>query len=808
MAIRLRTSVLAVAAASALVLVSPTPADGGGSGENVILLVDPSNPDALRLANHYRDARGVPEANLLYMSPDGETFQELAANQIEGFVGTLAARGALDRASYVLVLPTSDFRVRAPGLVSDGCVALGHFAIGSAYGMAFIRDDILATVNVTEANRYFAGAVAPVAFDGTATWLAGMRSDDPAAKRYLIGGMLGHTGARGNTADELVALIDRSAAADASFPDGTFYFQQTNDTNRSAPRHDSYAALVSSLAALGFAAEHRMGFLPVGEQDCLGIMTGVADPAILTSDFTLLPGSFADHLTSFAGHFDSGSQTKMSEWITKGASGSAGAVEEPCNYPGKFPHPLLHLWYAQGATLGEAWYGSTRYVPFQTLFYGDPLTQPFAHIPQVTLDGIPGGVARGYLRLLPEATTTHPTATLGAAELLIDGRSLATVPVGETYVLNTLELADGHHDLRALVRDDSSAETIGAFRGGIVIDNRGQSCTLSVIPTTGDLGTSFALDVDAAGAELREIVVLHNGRVIAATTDTTMDPAVFGQALGAGPVVLQAEAVFAGDLRVRSVPFEIDVAATGGGASAAVPSVFSFTRRADPGNPYLIELPASFTDAPGDVTYSLVEGPSMGSLLTSMAGGFRLLDPMPGASGTDTIRFKATNAEGDSAEATITLDYDLPVMAPRDVVTVRTGRLSDSRRTDRDAARVSGTLTAAAGGPPSFDPETDSLRIVVGDVDTPLSIVIPAGDKGWRSRRGRFIYRSPRGARPRVSLSLTSVTGAFLLRVSRAEFATPPQAPIQVTIGGSATVATTLDEWQRPARRQSLLRFP
>jgi uncharacterized protein (TIGR03790 family) len=68
----------------------------------------------------------------------------------------------------------------------------------------------------------------------------------------------------------------------------------------------------------------------------------------------VLPGAFCDHLTSYAATFDSSAQTKMSRWISKGASGTSGAVEEPCNYAGKFPHARLHVFYRQGLSLGEA----------------------------------------------------------------------------------------------------------------------------------------------------------------------------------------------------------------------------------------------------------------------------------------------------------------------------------------------------------------------------------------------------------------------------------------------------------------------
>src|SRR5690606_33177530 len=133
----------------------------------------------------------------------------------------------------------------------------------------------------------------------------------------------------------------------------------------------------AAITSRGGTASTLSGVLPENHNDCLGIVTGWADPDIDGAPMTLLPGAFADHLTSWAATFDINNQTKISAWIRRGASGSAGTVEEPCNYPGKFPHANLHAFYFQGLSLGEAYFRSLGHLPFQGLFIGDPLTRPF-----------------------------------------------------------------------------------------------------------------------------------------------------------------------------------------------------------------------------------------------------------------------------------------------------------------------------------------------------------------------------------------------------------------------------------------------
>jgi uncharacterized protein (TIGR03790 family) len=64
-------------------------------------------------------------------------------------------------------------------------------------------------------------------------------------------------------------------------------------------------------------------------------------------------------------------------WLEAGATGSYGAVVEPCNFPQKFPHPAIAIGrYLQGETLIEAYWKSVA-MPGQGVFIGEPLASPF-----------------------------------------------------------------------------------------------------------------------------------------------------------------------------------------------------------------------------------------------------------------------------------------------------------------------------------------------------------------------------------------------------------------------------------------------
>ena len=75
-------------------------------------------------------------------------------------------------------------------------------------------------------------------------------------------------------------------------------------------------------------------------------------------------------------------QTPLSEFLRYGAAGASGTVIEPYAIPEKFPSPQIHVHYARGCTLAEAYYQSVH-GPAQFLIVGDPLCRPWATIPVV-----------------------------------------------------------------------------------------------------------------------------------------------------------------------------------------------------------------------------------------------------------------------------------------------------------------------------------------------------------------------------------------------------------------------------------------
>jgi uncharacterized protein (TIGR03790 family) len=637
-------------------------AQGDQSPEHALLIINPAEAESLWLGNYYKHARNIPESNILYMTPGAADLNSFIATNIAAVQGVLATRDLDSQIDFVIVAPTSTYYVQLPsGLITDQCFPVSRLSISSAYALRFVYPDILAGTTSALPNRYFSGSNSATTFDSNLAYLGGAASTNASARRYHVGALLGQLGPFGNTPEQLIQMIDRSVAADGTRPAGTFYFMNNTADGPRNVRSPSFNAAVTALRALGANGLVLNGELPIGRRDILGVMSGFSNVNIVGADMTLVPGSYCDHLTSYACNFENPGQTAASEWITKGASGSSGTVDEPCNYTQKFSAPRFHVLYSQGMTLGEAYFRTIQFAPFQNLFYGDPLTRAHAYIPGVNVTGVPTTPATGTITLTPVGTPTRPGAAMQRFELYVDGRLLAeTGPTGQ-FSLDTTTLDDGWHDLRVVGYDNSPARFAGRWTGSFVTANSGRGASLSVDRTSGALTDLFTFNVDASGGNVREIRLLHNGRVVAARQGAGAI-ALKPRALGAGPVVIQAEALYAGGRLARSAPvtLEISTAAPGPGTR---PTAFSYTRLVDPAQPFVLDLPASHDFDVSGAAYDITVAPTQSTLLGGIRS-FRTYRPNPGATGSDQVTFRITTPSGSST-ATVNLVYatSLPCLA-------------------------------------------------------------------------------------------------------------------------------------------------
>jgi hypothetical protein len=358
--------------------------------------------------------------------------------------------------------------------------------------------------------------------------------------------MLGVTAGRGNSPEEVIDYLKRSAKADGTQPKGTIYFVRNSDV-RSTKREEfsPFSAAVRDLKKLGVAAEILEGTLPLKKNDVQGVLMGTSDFDWKASGSTILPGAICEHFTSFGGIMYKGAgQTPLSEFLRYGAAGASGTVTEPYAIAEKFPSPLVQVHYARGCTLAESFYQSVH-GPYELLIVGDPLCRPWAAIPRVTVSGVkPGAVVHGKLTLTPAAVlvgqaSSLPSPAIEHFELFVDGLRRAECKPDETLPLDTTELADGYHELRVVAVGPPPIESQGRQIIPIRLANHGRRlATARLVEKSPHADKPVVLAVRSPGSV--GIVVLCGDRVVGRAAGQQGQVTISANTLGAGPVRLQA----------------------------------------------------------------------------------------------------------------------------------------------------------------------------------------------------------------------------------------------------------------------------
>jgi len=558
-------------------------ARAGGGPESVFLVVNASSPDSIAVANAFAAVREVPPINVLMLPWQGgtetATLAEFRGELLLPVLRTIEARRLtpqIDCIAYSSDFPWRiDFTAEMPAelLKQDAF----KFASGSLTGMTMLHNALQAGAGPVwldpKSNFYFRppgadGVPATVGFRSWYGWAPDGTLLETGGNRYLLATMLGVTAGRGNTVAEIVRGLEASAAADGTCPAGTIYYV-TNKDVRSTTRSPAFPPIVRALEALGVEAEIVEGALPAGKRDVAGLTTGIANFNWPASGCAVVPGAICENLTSFGAVFTPAApQTPLSDFIRAGAAGSSGTITEPYALQAKFPHPSIHLHYARGATLAEAFYQSVQ-SPYQLLVVGDPLCRPWAGIPVIEVFAAgaaaplaAGAELSGVVELEPrEATAAAPTAAPTSAPfsglrgrpaarkpprpsaavdrfaLFVDGVRLAQCGPGERLPLDTTTLADGHHELRVVGTESSPVESQGRWIAPVRFANHGRTLTLTAEPVRVPL--SGAVRVTVAGEGVESVAVFAMGRVLGRTNgDATIE--VPAELLGRGRVTIRA----------------------------------------------------------------------------------------------------------------------------------------------------------------------------------------------------------------------------------------------------------------------------
>jgi uncharacterized protein (TIGR03790 family) len=313
------------------------PADAALARTQLAVVVNAADPQSVEIGEYYARQRGIPRGNVVAVTlPVGKG--EITRKEFESAKAQLDAHIPAEVQALALAW-TTPFRVDCLSITTA-------FAFG--FDPAFCAEGC----RPTRPSKYF-----------------NSNSRAPFGDLGLRPAML----LAGTSLARVRALIDRGVASDGTFPSGTAYLLSTSDRARNT--RATHYPLVDKLG-LPLRVEHLQADELRDRQDVLFYFLGLGKVSGLET-LRFLPGAVADHLTSTGGVLNGHEQMSALRWIEAGATGSYGAVAEPCNFPTKFPFPaVLIARYMTGETLIEAYWKSVAW-PGQGLFIGEPLAAPF-----------------------------------------------------------------------------------------------------------------------------------------------------------------------------------------------------------------------------------------------------------------------------------------------------------------------------------------------------------------------------------------------------------------------------------------------
>ncbi len=543
----------------------PLSCNAGGGPENVFLVVNSASPASLTVANHYIDLRKIPPANVCYLKyPPGRVViggSRFKSIILEPILAKIKERKLTSKIDYIVYscdfpwrvdfskdFPQENFpRQQSPMLSLSSATYLSAFVLADRKEMVGSN----ANFYCTPVNNL---VVVSKGFRSSYRWALGGRRAGAEGLPYMLSAMLGVNSVPGNTVEEIAWYLERSANADGSKPNGTIYFCK-NKTIRSTVRDKDFLQAVRMIQLAGVNAEIIDGYFPEYKQNVAGVTCGhsIVNPA--GSHSRLLPGAFCDNFTSSGGQFlPDKNQTCLSEFLRMGAAGACGTVIEPFAIAAKFPNATQQTHYVHGCSLAESFYQSVA-APFQQILVGDPLCQPWAKIPHVSLDGVTeGSLIQGTVKISPQITNIE--GGIASLRLYVDGDFQQELQAGQSFQWDTSAVADGYHELRVVATDNTPIETQGRWLGQVMVKNGSDAVQVSVVDESLAPASAY-LNLNVNSTNRAPVSVFCNGVELGKVDNGSGQIAVEKAKLGAGPVTLIA--VSKGTPGLRSRPLKIEL---------------------------------------------------------------------------------------------------------------------------------------------------------------------------------------------------------------------------------------------------------
>ena len=553
-----------------------TSACAGGGGQDMILVVNPHHESSLRIANAYARLRHIPASNIIFdiNSPAnghfGNVLQLSSAQMIDTYVDPLAniiSQRGLGHADYIGVLGQATAFQTTPSISADRYASI-------TYALSLLTPLSQDLLTPEETRRFKTSLYQPADFtaNNNAIHHATVSNDfyqhldgggASLATQYYMAGAIGFTGYKGNTTDQVIAGLERTAANDGAKPQGTIYFEKNGAVNSTA-RDWQWLGTKLALDTRGVNwvdESNTPGFTPQNRADVQGAVAGSSNFATPNGS-TYLPGSWADSLTSTSGDFASPWQNKIAGFIAAGAGATSGTIGEPYALSDRFPHSDIFVHTADGSTLGESFYKSVRSPDLQ-MFLGDLLAQPYADIPAVNLTGITEQqTVTGQVQVSAAALLINPTVATGIKqlELYIDGKPSDTpiTAASGTFTIDTTQLSDGQHEIRIIALNNAPAESEGVNIRTIHVNNHNRSVsTINALTLDATQVAPVAISTNAGDGAVSRIELRQLGRVLGSVNTANGSINIDATALAYGDNPVVPVAIYTDGSEVAGVPINV-----------------------------------------------------------------------------------------------------------------------------------------------------------------------------------------------------------------------------------------------------------
>ena len=385
----------------------------GGSGLNVIVVINQNSTNSIQLGNDYCAQRGVPPQNVFRMTNwnGGAVLwsrSDFEARLRDPLLAMLNSRRLTNQADYVLLSMDIPYTVGDGGSYDSTTSAL-------FYGFKPYTTPPLPCLP--------GGCALPDASSNSYAFSEMPFREAPpdtASTNSFLAMML--------TASNLASAeftLSQGVASDGTFPTQAVYLARTSDSARSV-RYVEFDNVLLDARVRGDTSLVWTNTDSTSFTNLLGLLTGLAGFSLPNNAF--VPGAMGDSLTSYGGKiFENSGQTTLLAFLSAGAAGSYGTVEEPCNYLQKFPNALDYFYQQRGFCLAEAYYQSLLN-PYQGLLVGEPLAAPFARPGTADWSSLTNSsVLSGQAALNLTFSAAATNLPLARVDLFLDGTYVQTV---------------------------------------------------------------------------------------------------------------------------------------------------------------------------------------------------------------------------------------------------------------------------------------------------------------------------------------------------------------------------------------------